>query len=64
MSEEFEGPHGHCLLEKGFLHGKYMHKPSFSGHNLKMHIKAHAGKGLTNADIEEIVTNISPNPQS
>ena len=29
-----------------------------------MHIKAHAGKGLTNADIEEIVTNISPNPQS
>ena len=23
MSEEFEGPHGHCLLEKGFLHGKY-----------------------------------------
>ena len=29
-----------------------------------MHIKAHAGKGLTNADIEEIVTNISPKPQS
>ena len=29
-----------------------------------MHIKAHAGRGLTNANIEEIVTNISPNPQS
>ena len=29
-----------------------------------MHIKAHAGKGLSNADIEEIVTNISTNPQS
>ena len=27
-------------------------KPSSSGHNLKMHM----GKGLTNADIEEIVT--------
>ena len=39
-------------------------KPFFSVHNLKMHIKAHAGKGLTNAEIEEIVTNISPNPQS
>ena len=27
-----------------------------------MHIKAHAGKGFTNADIEEIVTNISIKP--
>ena len=36
-----------------------MHKTVFSGHNLEMHIKAHAGKRLTNADIEEIVTNIS-----
>ena len=42
-------------------------KPFFSGHNLKMHIKAqgvYLRKCLTNADIEEIVTNISPNPQS
>ena len=30
-----------------------MHKTVFSGHNLEMHIKAHAGKRLTNADIEE-----------
>ena len=64
MSEEFEGPHGHCLLEKGFLHVCICIKPFFSVHNLKMHVKAHAGKGLTNAEIEEIVTNISPNPQS
>ena len=39
-------------------------KPFFSVHKFKMHIKAHAGKIFTNAKIEEIVTNISPNPQS
>ena len=40
-----------------------MHKTVFSGHNLEMHIKAHAGKRLTNADIEEIVTKFHLNKQ-
>ena len=40
-----------------------MHKTVFSGHNLDMHIKAHAGKRLTNADIEEIVTKFHLNEQ-
>ena len=50
MSEEFEGPHGHCLLEKGLLPVKYAPsacercaKTFSSGNNLKMHMKASAG---------------------
>ena len=42
MSEEFEGPCGQYLLEKGFLHVNYVLK-GFRVENLKMHMKAHAG---------------------
>ena len=35
-----------------------------SGNNLKIHIKLRMGEGLTNADIEDVVTNILPKPQS
>ena len=42
MSEEFEGPHDHYTLEKGFLHVNYALN-RFKGTNLKMHMKAHAG---------------------
>ena len=54
MSEEFEGPHGHCLLEKGLLHVCICIKPFFSVHNLKMHIKAHAGTGLNKPTVLKI----------
>ena len=121
MLEEFEGPYGNYILEKGLLHVNYVlkrflvettwrctwssrwvkalflekvltnadvvqkfshvgkvwrstwsqfieerlssceicTKPFSSGHNLKMHITL--GKGLTNADIEEIVTKFHQN---
>ena len=64
MSEEFEGPHGHYTLEKGLLHVNYALKHFLVDTTWRCTWKLTLDKGLTIADIEEIVTNISPKPQS
>ena len=64
MSEEFEGPHGHYTLEKGLLHVNYALKRFLVDTTWRCTWKLTLDKGLTNEDIEEIVANISPKPQS
>ena len=64
MSEEFQSPHGHYILKKGLLHVNYVPKRFLVETTWRCTWTLTLGKGLTNADIEEIVTNISPKPQS
>ena len=55
---------GHYFLEKGFLNVKYVLKCFLVDTTWRCTWKLTLDKGLTIADIEEIVTNISPKPQS
>ena len=64
ISEEFEGPHGHHTLEKGLLNVNYALKRFLVDTTWRCTWKLTLDKGLTNEDIEEIVANISPKPQS
>ena len=64
MSEEFQSPHGHYILKKGLLHVNYVPKRFLVETTWRCTWTLTLGKGLTNADIEEIVTSISPKPQS
>ena len=64
MSEEFEGPRGHYFLEKGFLNVKYVLKSFLVDTTWRCTWKPTLSESLPNADIEEIVTNISSKPQS
>ena len=64
MSEEFEGPRGHYLLEKGFLNVKYVLNCFLVDTTWRCTWKPMLSEGLANTDIEEIVTNIASKPQS
>ena len=64
MSEKFEGPHGHYLLKEGFHHVKYALNRLLVDTTWRCTWKPTLSESLPNADIEEIVTNISSKPQS
>ena len=64
MSEEFEVPRGHYFLEKGFLNVKSVLNCFLVDTTWRCTWKPTLSESLPNADIEEIVTNISSKPQS
>ena len=57
------GWHGQYILKKGFLHVNYVLKRFPVETTWRYTWKLRLGEGLTNADIEDVVTNILPKPQ-
>ena len=62
--EESRGWHGQYILKKGFLHVNSVLKRFPVETIWRYTWKLRMGEGLTNADIEDVVTNILPKPQS